>query len=205
MARLATDTRMQHVWAHLSRRKRPAGNFYYTVQAHPYYAHLSPSEAHASALGEVLFAIFCIVRDNRKAGKLDEAEATKQRLLDEARTLRRVANDLIASICAAPHYVAAQVDLQQHAEDAEALHRVAIWRESLAADIRNADDPLTISNARGDPLARGVQIDIACFLKERFGDHLHGISGTLTAVALGLAEAPSASVSRSAFLEPNSP
>jgi len=49
---------------------------------------------------------------------------------------------------------------------------------------------------------RGVQITIAGFLKDRFGDYLYGTAATLTAVALGLSQTPSSRGSRSAFSVP---
>jgi hypothetical protein len=180
--RLTTDPRMVSVWRELQR--NPAS--------------LSP-QARFNAMGRTLHATYRSVADKRVATKLAVALETQRRLLREAETLRHVADDIDASVHCAPRYIAERQNLSQCLADAEAMRRVAAWREALAAQIRGEDDPLTTMNFRGDPLEGGVQITIAGFLKDEFGDYLYGTAATLTAVALGLAKAPSARISRSAF------
>ena len=153
-------------------------------------------------MAETLYFTFRTAQDQRTAGKLDETEPVRLALLQEVEILRRVADDIAASVRDAPRHIADTIDLSQFLADADALRRVAAWRESLAATIRSADDPITITNSRGDPTERGVQITIAAFLKDRFGSHLYGTAATLTAVALGLSQQPSPRVSRSAFSAP---
>jgi hypothetical protein len=192
--RLLTDTRMDAVWRELRRRPPRARAAWSASPALP--------DVLTDAMAGTLYFTFRIAQDQRTAGKLDETEPVRLKLLEEAETLRRVADDLTASVRAALRHIADTTDLSQFLADAEALRRVAAWRESLAATIRGADDPITITNSRGDPTERGVQITIASFLKDRFGDYLYGTAATLTAVALGLSQTPSSRVSRSAFSVP---
>jgi hypothetical protein len=192
--RLLTDTRMDSVWREL-RRCRPRPRAAWSA---------SPTlpDVLSDAMAETLHFAFHAAQDQRTARKLDETEPMRLALLQEAETLRRVADDLTASVRAAPRHIADTTDPSQFLADADALRRVAAWRESLAATISSADDPITITNSRGDPTERGVQITIAAFLKDLFGNYLHGTAATLTAVALGLSQKPSPRVSRSAFSVP---
>jgi|GEM_PF-3332057 len=192
--RLLFDTRMNSVWRELKRRPAQARAAWSASPALP--------DVLTDAMAETLQFAFRTAQDQRTATKLDEAEALRFSLLQEAKTLSRVADDVTASVRAAPRYIADTTDLSQFLADADALRRIAAWREALAATIRGADDPITIANSRGDPIERGVQITIAAFLKDRFGDYLHGTAATLTAVALGLSQTPSPRVSRSAFPAP---
>jgi hypothetical protein len=192
--RLLSDTRMNSVWKELKRHPAKPRTAWLASPALP--------DVGTDAMAEALHFTFRTAWDQRTAAKLDEIEALRVSLLQDAKTLSRVADDVTASVRAAPRYIADTIDLTQFLADADALRRIATWRESLAATIRGADDPMTITNSRGDPTERGVQITIAAFLKERFGDYLHGTAATLTAVALGLSRIPSPRVSRSAFSVP---
>jgi len=192
--RLLTDARMNSVWRELKRRPAQVRAAWSASPALP--------DVLTDAMAETLHFTFRAAQDQRTAGKLDKAEARRLSLLQEAKTLSRVADDVTASVRAAPRYIADTTDLSQFLADADALRRIAAWRESLAATIRGADDPITITNSRSDPTERGVQITIAAFLKVRFGDYLHGTAATLTAVALGLSRTPTPRVSRSAFSVP---
>jgi hypothetical protein len=185
--RLLTDARMDSVWRELRRRPPRARAAWSASPALP--------DVLTDAMAETLYFTFRTAQDQRTAGKLDETEPVRLKLLVEAETLRRVADDLTASVRAPPRHIADT----QFLADADALRRVAAWRESLAVTIRGANDPITITNSRGDPTERGVQITIADFLKGRFGDYLYGTAATLTGVALGLSQTPSSRVSRSAF------
>jgi hypothetical protein len=222
--RLLNDSRMNSVWREL--RRHP------TRPSSAWSASPAPPDVITGVMAETLHFTFRVAQERRTAGKLDPAEAKRITLLQDAETLRRVADDVVASVRAAPrHIVEADAlrradptylsqlladpdvvrrigdtpDLLQFLADADALRRIAAWRESLTATIRGADDPITITNARGDPTERGVQITIANFLKNRFGSYLHGTAATLTAVALGLSQTPSPRVSRSAFSAPKRP
>src|SRR5690242_15098295 len=64
----------------------------------------------------------------------------KAELLQNARKLREIADDLSSTNSADPLAAA----------DAEALRRVAGWQEAGAAALRPPSDPLTIQNDRGD-------------------------------------------------------
>ena len=189
--RLLADTRMDSVWKELRRHPARARAAWSASPALP--------DVLTDAMAETLHFTFRTAQDQRTAGKLDETEPVRLALLQEVEILRRVADDIAASVRDAPRHIADTTDLSQFLADADALRRVAAWRESLAATIRSADDPITITNSRGDPTERGVQITIAAFLKDRFGSHLYRTAATLTAVALGLSQKPSHRVSRSAF------
>ena len=188
--RLMTDPRMDRVWRELRQHRARVADGQPT---------LPEADIQVDALARTLHCAFHAVVDERVATTVREPQAVKQQFLDEAAILRRIADDLVASVEHARPYVPASEDLSQHLADAEALRRVAGWRDAQAAEIRSADDPLTITNARGDPLVRGVQITIAAFLKETFGSHLWRTAATLAAVALGLDKVPSPRVARSAF------
>jgi hypothetical protein len=94
-----------------------------------------------------------------------------------------------------PHIPLAGLDQLRNA--AAGARFLAVWLERDAARIRDADDPLTISRERSDPVVQGVQATIAAFLEDRFGTPLYGTAGTIAVVALGAAESPSAQVGRS--------
>lgn len=193
--RLTTDPRMTSVWREL-KRHQPS-----RAKGQPPQ---SQKDIHADAMARTLHLAFRAAADGRTATTVEGPQKKARELHHEAAILRRVAEDVVASVGHAPEYIAEHQNLSQWLADAQALCRVADWRESVAAEIRGNDDPLTISNARGDPLVRGVQITIASFLKEEFGHFLYGTAATLAAVALGLSRAPSARVSRSAFSRPKS-
>jgi hypothetical protein len=187
LTRLITDPRMRNVWAELTRRRRPSRDFVHPVRQ-PNHVPLSPDDAQEEALAELLHFALRTAADKRAAGKLSEVEQTQGALRQEAQTLRRLADELTASVAAAPENAPniPLINLSQYLADAAALRRVADWREALTAVGRGADDPLTITNYRGDPIKRGVQITIACFLLAQFGDRLDGTAATLAEVALDL-------------------
>jgi hypothetical protein len=203
LGRLAADPRMRGVWAELTRRRRPSRDFVHPARQPKHVPLLPPDDAQENALAELLHLALRTAADERAAGKLSEVEQTQRALRQEAQTLRRLADDLTASVAAAPENAPniPLIDLSQYLADAAALRRVAGWREALAAAGRGADDPLTITNSRGEPIRRGVQITIACFLLTRFGDRLDGTAATLAEVALGLNKKGSGSrrASRSAL------
>jgi hypothetical protein len=62
-------------------------------------------------------------------------------------------------------------------------------------------DPHIAINERGDPLERGIQIDIAAFFQNTFGNALSGLAAELTGVVMGRTGL-SPRVSRSAFSRP---
>ena len=192
LLRLTTDQRMKRVVAELTRRDRARGAFLHPARHPPDRPHRTPEDDQIAAIEEAIHFAYSAAADQRTAGKLAEVEQTRSRLLHEATVLRSVADELVASVRRYDPYDMSKIG------DATALRRVADWRVALAATLRGADDPLTIEHDRGDPLARGVQINIAIFLDDRFGDHMHGTAALLAAVALGLEE-PSPRVSRSAL------
>jgi hypothetical protein len=201
LARLAADLRMRDVWKLLDRRDRAGGKYMHPAKSPAHAPRRPPDEAQASAMAETLHFAFCAARDRRTASKLDDVRRTKASIIADADALRRIAEEVDMSVQQAPVYFP-QSDLPQYSADAAALRRIAAWKDAVAAEIRGTNDPLTITNDRGDPLERGVQITIAAFLQDRFGDRLDGVSATLTAVALGMAKVPSPQVSRSGFSRP---
>lgn len=196
LARLSGDPRMVSVWRELRR---------HNVQPSSAW---SPSEtvpdAISVAMAETLHFAFKVAQDRRTATKLAEVQRAKAEVLADAAALRRIAAEIDKSVQQAPAYVNRLV-LPQFTADAEALRRIAAWKDSLAADFRGEDDPLTITNDRGDPTERGVQSSMAAFFRDRFGSRLDGIAAIVTAVALDLSKTPSARTSRSAFSRPKSP
>ncbi len=141
-------------------------------------------------MAETLHFALLAASDGVPVTKPEEIAAKKAELLREAETLRQ---DAAAAAAGAFGPVGAA--------DAGALDRAAARKEAQAASGRPPTDPLMVKNDRGDPVTRGVQIIIAAFLEDRFGDRLYGTAAALTGVALGL-PTPSARVSQSAFSGP---
>ncbi len=184
LKRLARDTRMINVWNELIRTDRKTGAFLYPAQHPAEESFANPAEAQAAALRETLHFAYKAAIDRVRVFKPAEIEQKRQELLNNAETFRARAEEL------------AQIG----AEEVPYILAAATRYEAAAGEVRKDDDPLTISNDRGDRVERGVQIAIASFLLERFGNRLDGVASTLTSVALGTNK-PSARVSRSAFLE----
>lgn len=181
LTRLAIDPRMKLVWQELKRRTRPDQRYVHPATPPPHAPERDEHGRQGAALAETLHFAFCAARDQMRVSKVEESERRRQEVLAEAVTFRR------AAVLLPP-------------PDAETFVRVADQWEGLATEVRAADDPMTVANDRGDRLARGVQIIIAGFLLERFGDRLGRTAATLAAVALGLkSNKVSERVSRSAF------
>jgi hypothetical protein len=124
-------------------------------------------------MAETLHFAFRSVIDGRRATTMGEIAQMQAELLAKAALLRELAarippNGELADIV-----------------EAGALLRRASRLEAEAAEMRGADDPLTVVRHTADPRARGVQIDISSFFLERFGDRLDRTAAALTAVALG--------------------
>lgn len=198
LRRLATDQRTCDICSQLTKRKRPSREFCYPAKLENYPS-LTTDQLQDEALAQTFHFAFCSARDRRASLKYSEIEQRKQELLNEAEILRRVANDLILS-AAQPAHSDSTIFLSA-LTDANALRRVAAWRERLVDDLAPQSDPHIAINERGDPLARGVQIDIAAFFQNMFGDELNGIAAELTGVVLGRTGL-SPRVSRSAFSRP---
>jgi hypothetical protein len=181
LTRLITDARMQNVWKALQARKRPSREYVHPAIQPPHAPQRDADGRQAAALAETFHFVFCAARDQMKVSKHEESEQRRAEVLSEAALFRKTAQ-MIPS------------------EDAETFVRTAEKWTAAANNIRGADDPLTVLNDRGDRLARGVQIIIVAFLRDRFGNRLDGTAATLTAVALGLKSSEvSERVSRSAF------
>jgi hypothetical protein len=186
LIRLISDIRMVGVWEELDRRRRGTGEYLHPARPPAHAPPRSPFQVQQSAMAETLHFAFCSARDGRLATTLGENARKQVELLEQAAMLRALAaNGGLADIV-----------------EAGALMRAADRLEAEAAAARGADDPLTVVRHTADPLARGVQIDVASFLLDRFGDRLDATAGTLTAVTLGLKKR-SLSVSRSALRRPS--
>jgi hypothetical protein len=191
LIRLATDERMKNVWTLLKSRKRQtriadrretpeqAGGFLYPAQQPRDALARTDDENQEAAMAETFLLAFRAAADRVPVKKEHEAIEKKEALLAKARSVRELALEIPSK--------------------AEAFNRAAAIYEANAAEVRAVDDPLTIKNDRGDPVTRGVQIVIAAFFKERFGQKLDSTAATLTTVALGLDKPASERASRSAF------
>jgi hypothetical protein len=69
-------------------------------------------------MAETLRFTFRTAQDQRTAGKLDETEPVRLALLQEVEILRRVADDIAASVRDAPRHIADTTDLSQFLADA---------------------------------------------------------------------------------------
>jgi hypothetical protein len=196
LRRLATDARMRGVWGELTRRKRKEGGFFHPAKPRldkPVFKRrlnkpaLTQEEVQAEALGELFHFAFQAACDRVPVSKPEDGAGLKAKLLENARILREIADDMAAITSAYPLAVA----------DAAALRRVAGWHETGAAVLRPPSDPLTIQYDRGDRVVRGVQIVIAAHLRETFGKPLDGTAATLVSVAFD--QPTSERVTRSAF------
>ena len=190
LVRRIWDIRMVGVWEELGRRRRGTGEYLHPARPPAHAPPRSPFQVQQSAMAETLHFAFCSARDGRRATTLGEIAQMQVELLEQAAMLR-------ALVAKTPP----NGELADKVE-AGALMRAAARLEAEAAAARGADDPLTVVRHTADPLARGVQIDVASFLLDRFGDRLDATAGTLTAVTLGLKKR-SLSVSRSALRRPS--
>ena len=177
---------MRKVWTELNSRNRKTKAFAYPAADHRKSEYLSQDEIQNEALGYLFFFAFRAAADQISVTKLKEQEPLRAIAAQRAKVLRDTAEDL--------EPIGPRVS-----NEVAVLRRAAAWQEQVAETSRGQDDPLTISNDRGDRSARGVQIVLAAHLKETFGDHLHGIAACLATVALGLDCLQSPRVSRSAF------
>jgi len=199
LCRLATDPRMRNVWTTLMSKTRSGSKkFVHPVRPAVEAPPLPEVDAQEMALGETVHFAFCAARDELAVSKPDEITPARERFAERARILRNVAAELLASVAANPWQDPAAVVLCRN--DAEALNRVAEWQEAQIPRLRGPDDPLSISNERGDRVERGVASACASFLKDRFGGRLDGTAATLASVAL--ATDISERIPRSAFSRP---
>jgi hypothetical protein len=173
LIRLVWDSSMVRVWGELGRQRRGTNEYLHPARPPTHRPPRSPYLAQQAALAETLHFAFRSVIDGRRATTMGEIAHMQAKLLAQAALLRDLAaqtppNGEVADIL-----------------EAGALLRRASRLEAEAAEMRGADDPLTVVRHTADPHARGVQIDISSFFLERFGDRLDRTAATLTAVALG--------------------
>jgi hypothetical protein len=191
LRRLATDPRMRGVWGQLTCRERQGGGFLHPAQFKVVRclekSVFTKDQIQQEALSELLDCVFTAANDEVQVSKPGDGAYLKAKLLEKARMLREIADDMTAINSAYPLAAA----------DAAALRRVAGWHEDGAARLRPPSDPLTIRHDRGDRVVRGVQIIIAAWLRENFRKSLDGTAATLASVALGKKASPR--VTRSAF------
>ena len=214
LLRLATDPRMQAVWNELVRRKRLGEGYFHAVQGTD-AERLPLDRAQEKALGETMHFAFVAAIDQVSVSKEDEITPVRVIRNERAITLRTVADELELSVaheqerCARTQHggitPAARSIMESnfalYTFDVAALRRVAGWYDAQTETLRTPDDPMTVTNDRGDRVSRGVSIMIASFLKERFGKPLYGTAATLASVALN--RYISERVVRSAFSRPD--
>jgi hypothetical protein len=197
LLRLETDPLVPKVWRELTKRKRPSGEFFYPAKRSAVPKASTQIEAQAEALARTLWFAFCAARDRITVSKSAEVDPTRAKLLHEAAVLRDVAQDLFKTNTTNP----------QTMIDVAALCRAARWREKGANALRQADDPLMVTNERGDPVLRGTSIVISNHLIDFFGTPLYRSAATLAAVALGQSDDDTvtmlARAARSAFSRQN--
>lgn len=190
LRRLLTSPKMKDVWNELRRRDRQHGRFLHGAIGLDESRYGSKEEMQEAALGELLCFVYCAARDRVSVCKLEEAKAKKAEIEERANNLKKYATEINGSYFGNVQKPASIKDLLESAE----------FYMTQAQEIRGLNDPLIVKNNRGDPVTRGVQIVVAAFLLERFGDRLDRTAATLTAVALGLKpNEVSERVSRSAF------
>jgi hypothetical protein len=188
LTRLTTDVRMHSVWRQFARRNQETGEFFFPAKPRPdwnYPAKRPPWDdameedvsiiVQAQALDELFFFVFCAAKDRRRASTPEEADTVRRDFMERARILRECAQMRRQDLIGDP----------QGAADADAVDRVADWLEGISLEILSPTDPLSVWKKRGDPIVRGVSIQIGNYLMDRFGSRLDGIAGTLASVALG--------------------
>jgi hypothetical protein len=188
LRRLATDPRMKQVWTELTRRDRKTGQFFHPVTRSGSLDNRTQEQTQSDEMGRLFHFAFCAARDRVTVTKPSDIEPLRDLCEQRARVLRETADDLEAINSSDPRVSA----------DAATLRRVAAWQDQAIEAMRPLTDPTTVKYHRGDPVARGVQIMIAAYLKDVFGQRLDGVAAILAAVALGQ-EKTSPRVSRSAF------
>jgi len=202
LIRLTTDPRMNAVWTQLTRRSRTdPTQFFYPAVRDKDGPQLDAEAAQHHAMGMLLFHAFRSARAKRVATPIEEVEALRQRILADAITLRRVADEIKAMVANASAYDRDHFNLAQFLADAQALRRVAVWRDHDAGRLRGPDDPLTTKYKSAHPVAEAVQRDIAGILQTEFGQSMPKQAAIVAAVALGLVDAPKERGSRAALLK----
>ena len=179
LLRLVTDGRMRWVWSELSKKSREAnGGFAYPAKSRHEAHSRKQDEVKNEALGELFRFAFCAACDRIAVSKAKDAEHEREKLLQKARMLRELAGDVPVYVSTHQLTVADDVSLQLIVADTRALLRVATYLEHVAAATRKPSDPMIVQYHRGDPVLRGVQIEIAVQMLELFGKVLHGITAT---------------------------
>ena len=201
LLRLATDDRMRKVWKELSKRKRPDGGFVYAAKSRQKVPSRKQNEAQNEALAELFHFAFCAARDRISVSKAVEVEREKEALLQKAKILRELAKFVEVTAFSKEHVIPDPLSHQLTIFDAGALLRVAHFLEHVAAAMRPPSDPLMVQYHRGDPVVKGVQIEIAAQMQKTFGRVLHGTAATIASVAL--AKETTEKVTRTAFSDQN--
>jgi hypothetical protein len=213
LGRLASDSRMYNVYSTLLRTNQSSGGYLHAAR-HYYPAPPKEFEEQIRAIGallsglnvedrqhkaveETLYFTLCTAADKIRVTKYEEVEPARQNYRIRIAVLKEAATDMTQMAYNYLDKPAKAAGAFQMLADAGALLRAADWSEKRLLAIRGPDDPLTIKNDHGDPVARGVGGTIASFLNHRFGSPLYGTAAALASVALG-AEV-SLRVVRSAF------
>lgn len=193
LTRLETHMKMQDVFNELTKRNRSTGE-YCNPAKNLYDPSLSADQIQDCALADtVRHAFYFAIR---------EYASVKPKEIEQERLKLKVSIDLLRSIGqkwppTVEMYCGEDL-LPLARSDAEALQRVANGLEALERHMVSPDHPHVMTNEGADRLVRGVQVALAGFFLDRFGNHLHGTAANLTNAALGTEEA-TARVSRSAF------
>ncbi|WP_287987153.1 hypothetical protein [Acidiphilium sp.] len=190
LQRLLTSAKMPDVWTELQRKDRKSGRYLHPAIGIEPNRYRDEHELQQAALGETLCFAYCAARDRVSVSKMCEVEAKRTELKTIADALRE---------CAEQIQHEKNLGLTVSTPPSAPLTTAEYYVEQIL-NLRGASDPLVVKNHRGDPVTRGVQIVIAAFLKDRFGDRLDRTAATLTAVALGLrSHEVSKRAARSAF------
>ncbi len=190
LQRLLTSAKMRDVWTELQRKERKSGRYLHPATGLDPNRYRDQDEMQQAALGETLCFAYCAARDRVSVSKMAEVEAKRTELKYIADALR---------VCAERIQHEKNLGIAVSTPPSAPMATAEYYVEQIL-NLRDAADPLVVKNHRGDPVTRGVQIVIAAFLKDRFGDRLDRTAATLAAVALGLrSHEVSERAARSAF------
>jgi hypothetical protein len=141
LMRVTTHTRMQEVWRELGKRKRkkrssragdvgPDREYLHPVVPPATMRGIS-ANAQAVAMTGIFLEAFRLGVERQATTRLEDVKQKKAAILDDAKSLRDIADELDESIrMRRPYDVhVSEFELAQKAHDADALRRIASWKD----------------------------------------------------------------------------
>lgn len=170
------DRRMAYVSKELMAEKRNSpGMYLHPAVGNPRSLVFAQQRACAKVFDFVVFAI----RNPVAVSKWEQTEKERDKLLAGADVSREYADKMAAAAIVDPEIAPGAAAAMRLAQDEEERTKL------LIAQMRTRDDPLVVSNDRGDPWVRGIVTMATCRLREIYGKDLYKIGATIAEVITG--------------------